>query len=641
MDPARYSERRKMQPTSSVSNNSSATAFQGSAPPGQTHTVERGDTLSDIAKANGVTVAALLAANPQIRNADMIYPGDEINIPESGNQTHTVERGDTLAKIAGANGVSVSDLMAANPQIRNPNLIYPGDKIKIPASTTSGTASGTPSSAVPSTPAGTGPTKAAIAANSAMTTSEAGKAIIRKSEGFIGKPYNDPAGHATIGYGHLLHLGNVTAADRAKWGTISEAEGRALLDKDIAKVEGEVKNLVKVPITQGQLDALTSFAFNLGSGALADSTLLRKLNAGDYAGAQKEFGRWVNATDANGNLVKLPGLVTRRAEEAKLFGSAGPTGAGGTPTTPPATTGGTLPGDGSVKPGAKGDGVKTLQDDLVKLGFMTRAQVNTGYGTFGPQTEAALKSFQSSVGISPTGSVGPQTKSALEAVIGGVGVNKNANSDVTNAVQKQLVAGKFLTAADAQAEAGVYGAKTEAAVKAFQAKNNIQQTGVVGPQTFGALQSAGGTNAGKNGYVYPLPAQYRTVNRADKAGEGEGEFHTGRSGGRLHKGIDIEAPVGTPVSAVKGGTATVLSQPSGAGLYVKVEHPDGTASLYFHLNTAKASIGQSFNVTAGQQIGTVGRSGNTPSAGDTHLHFEIRDANNNEVDPTPFFPQFR
>jgi murein DD-endopeptidase MepM/ murein hydrolase activator NlpD len=170
---------------------------------------------------------------------------------------------------------------------------------------------------------------------------------------------------------------------------------------------------------------------------------------------------------------------------------------------------------------------------------------------------------------------------------------------------------------------------------------------VIGPQTFAALSASSGAGSvgenapGRNGYVYPLPSQYRTINGADKGGEGEGEFGTGRSGGRIHKGIDIEAPVGTPVSAIKGGTATVLNQPGGAGLYVNVEHSDGTSSQYFHLDTAKAKVGDSFNVTTGQQIGTVGRSGNTPSGGDTHLHFQVRNTSGVTVDPQQFFPAFR
>jgi GH24 family phage-related lysozyme (muramidase)/peptidoglycan hydrolase-like protein with peptidoglycan-binding domain len=563
-------------------------------------------------------------------------------------KTHTVERGDTLSDIAADHGVSVADLMAANPQIKNPDLIYPDDVLNIPnASARNQSAEPAPvrSNAAPTGGAKATSAPAALQNVQTLQVSENGKKLVRDAEGFFSKPYNDPAGHATIGYGHLLHRGNVTAADRAQWGTLSEPQARKLLDGDINEVAAQVKSLVKVPLTQGQFDALVSFGFNLGTGkgGLGDSTLLRKLNEGDYAGAQKEFGRWVKATDTNGNLITLPGLVTRRANEAALFGNQAPSGAG---TNPP-TTGGTLTGDSSLKKGATGAGVKTLQDDLVKMGFMTRSEVNTGYGTFGAKTEAALKSFQASVGLEQTGAVGPKTKHAIESVIAGVGQNKNADTNVINVSQQKLTAAKFLSAADAKAEAGVYGPKTEAAVTAFQAKNNIQQTGVIGPQTFAALSASTGAGSvgenapGRNGYVYPLPSQYRTINAADKGGEGEGEFGTGRSGGRIHKGIDIEAPVGTPVSAIKGGTATVLNQPGGAGLYVNVEHSDGTSSQYFHLDTAKAKVGDSFNVTTGQQIGTVGRSGNTPSGGDTHLHFQVRNTSGVTVDPQQFFPAFR
>jgi hypothetical protein len=78
-----------------------------------------------------------------------------------------------------------------------------------------------------------------------------------------------------------------------------------------------VNRLVTVPLTQNQFDALVSFTYNLGEGALAESGLLRKLNAGDYAGAAPEFAKWVRA----GGVI-LPGLVRRRAAEADLFVAA-------------------------------------------------------------------------------------------------------------------------------------------------------------------------------------------------------------------------------------------------------------------------------------------------------------------------------
>jgi spore coat assembly protein SafA len=143
-----------------------------SADSANTHVVERGDTLSAIAERNGVSLQALIKANPQIVNPDLIYPGDALNIPggaqeqeqapaagadaqtssaapsaaptQSGSAAatgaYTVKSGDTLWDIAKNNGVPLNKLIAANPQIANPNLIYPGDKINVPGGGGNGTA---------------------------------------------------------------------------------------------------------------------------------------------------------------------------------------------------------------------------------------------------------------------------------------------------------------------------------------------------------------------------------------------------------------------------------------------------------------------------------------------------------------------
>lgn len=97
---------------------------------------------------------------------------------------------------------------------------------------------------------------------------------------------------------------------------ITEQQAEVLLSKDLTLFEKGVTSLVKVPLTQGQFDALVSFAFNLGLGRLAKSTLLRKVNARDHAGAAREFGKWVFAA---GN--RLRGLVLRREAEALLYAS--------------------------------------------------------------------------------------------------------------------------------------------------------------------------------------------------------------------------------------------------------------------------------------------------------------------------------
>lgn len=140
-----------------------------------------------------------------------------------------------------------------------------------------------------------------------MKTNDAAKQIIKDQEGLKLVGYICPAGKATVGWGHTgpdIHVGMRI--------TIQQAE--EFLDEDLAESEDAVERLVKVPLTENQFGALVSFTFNLGQGALGGSTLLRVLNAGDYAGAASQFLKWVHA----GKEV-LPGLVTRRTKERDLF----------------------------------------------------------------------------------------------------------------------------------------------------------------------------------------------------------------------------------------------------------------------------------------------------------------------------------
>jgi len=147
-----------------------------------------------------------------------------------------------------------------------------------------------------------------------LALSDNGADFIARHEGFKNHVYNDPSNYATVGYGHLLHKSPVTAADTKKWGTMTKAQGKALLKKDAARTEAGVRRLVKVPLTQSMFDALVSFAYNAGVGNLKRSTLLKKLNKKDYTGAANEFHKWVKSGGK-----KLTGLVTRRAEEKEMF----------------------------------------------------------------------------------------------------------------------------------------------------------------------------------------------------------------------------------------------------------------------------------------------------------------------------------
>jgi lysozyme len=137
-------------------------------------------------------------------------------------------------------------------------------------------------------------------------------ALIRQFEGLRLDAYCCPAGVPTIGYG---------STERVQLGMkISLAQAEDRLRKDVAIAEDTVRKLLRIGVNQNQFDALVSFVLNLGAPALQQSTLLKRINAGDAGSAANEFCKWVFALDPKTKrMVKLPGLVTRRAEEAKLF----------------------------------------------------------------------------------------------------------------------------------------------------------------------------------------------------------------------------------------------------------------------------------------------------------------------------------
>ena len=132
--------------------------------------------------------------------------------------------------------------------------------------------------------------------------------IVKEAEGLRLSAYLCPAGIPTIGYGHTkgVKLGDTCTREQAEeW-----------LENDFFMAKQDVKAVVRVPLRENQLDALASFVFNLGVRKLIQSTLLKKLNAGDYSGAAAEFDKWVFA-----GKVKLNGLIKRRAKERQLFES--------------------------------------------------------------------------------------------------------------------------------------------------------------------------------------------------------------------------------------------------------------------------------------------------------------------------------
>ena len=142
-----------------------------------------------------------------------------------------------------------------------------------------------------------------------MKISPDGLQFIKDAEGCKLAAYLDSVGVPTIGVGHTkgVHGGM----------TITQLQADKFLEDDLEDVYRCIEGYVHVPLSQGQFDALCSFIFNLGCGSFKGSTLLNRLNKGDYTAAAEQFPRWVNAGGQ-----KLAGLVKRRAGEAEMFSEA-------------------------------------------------------------------------------------------------------------------------------------------------------------------------------------------------------------------------------------------------------------------------------------------------------------------------------
>lgn len=138
--------------------------------------------------------------------------------------------------------------------------------------------------------------------------SQNGLMLIKQFEGFMAEPYLCPGGYWTIGYGHIIQ----NPKDYPY--SLTHDEALELLAQDVIVAERAVLRLIRVPLTSGQFDALVSFTFNLGAGALQRSTLRRKVNREEHADVPAELMKWVWAGGR-----KLNGLVKRRKAEAEMY----------------------------------------------------------------------------------------------------------------------------------------------------------------------------------------------------------------------------------------------------------------------------------------------------------------------------------
>ena len=216
--------------------------------------------------------------------------------------------------------------------------------------------------------------------NESLTVSPAGLKLIQSFEGCEKrtgrcrfKAYVDPVGILTIGWGHTNATGRQFTRDEV-W---TRAECDAALREDLGVFEAGVRALVKVALEQCEFDALVSFAYNCGIGNLKSSTLLRKLNRGDPAGAAAEFARW---NKAGGRV--LSGLTRRRAAEATLFQGAGRIEVNAREDGPMAQ---------AVDAPARPTVVDTLKDSKIAQGTATGSALGSGNEVIGAVQDTAAQ----------------------------------------------------------------------------------------------------------------------------------------------------------------------------------------------------------------------------------------------------------
>ena len=159
----------------------------------------------------------------------------------------------------------------------------------------------------------TAPTQKGLRYNLAMSNpSQSCLDLIKRSEGLRLEPYLDIAGFWTVGYGHKLTGAELEAGGRTR--AITEPDALLYLIDDTDYAAHQVQRLVSVPLSQGQLDALTDFVYNLGQARLGGSTLLKILNQGNYRDAGQQLLRWDMASGEH-----IAGLTLRRQAELALW----------------------------------------------------------------------------------------------------------------------------------------------------------------------------------------------------------------------------------------------------------------------------------------------------------------------------------
>ncbi|PIE31748.1 MAG: hypothetical protein CSA55_05055 [Ilumatobacter coccineus] len=288
-----------------------------------------------------------------------------------------------------------------------------------------------------------------------------------------------------------------------------------------------------------------------------------------------------------------------------------------------------------LKYGSIGHTVQQLQELLIKVGL---APAGGADGIFGPATSRAVKSFQSTQGLSVTGVVDEATLAALKSPTQAVTTPTPSSpsgyarygerSQRVRSLQTALVNAGISVRGGVD---GIFGGGTASAVMAFQTSKGLPSTGRVDEATATALSLAAADAPSSTSTVtveldaFPVGGHCGYVDT----------WHAPRSGGRRHLGADIIASKGNKLRAVVDGTIGRMrhDRPGSLGgnaLYIRTD--DGTYFYYAHLDAFAEGLETGMPVTAGQVIGTVGSTGN---AGVSHLHFEVHPQGGGAINPYP------
>lgn len=298
-------------------------------------------------------------------------------------------------------------------------------------------------------------------------------------------------------------------------------------------------------------------------------------------------------------------------------------------------------GRATLRKGSKNSSdVRTLQTYLTAAGFPCAVD-----GAFGPKTEQAVRAFQRARGLGVDGVVGPKTWAALS------GGQRPASSppaptppvaapgatsgfEATTATLKNGAKGAAVTELETILKNrgfftgtpdGTFDATTRDAVKAFQRAAGLGEDGVVGPRTWAKLRS--------NEVIKPLPpgrpgpyAPYEAFPIAGPHSRVNDNYNPKYEDGvktkKGHHGIDLYAPAGTPIVSPYSGKVVKAQYEEYGGWVVTVRTADNTTVRFGHLGMIPENIKPGMSLTAGTQVGTMGKSG-TSANGVVHLHFSM------------------